>query len=58
MPLGGRWREIVNTDASVYGGSGVGNLGVVVADGPPAHGRKYSATLRLPPLGALWLTPA
>jgi 1,4-alpha-glucan branching enzyme len=58
LPVGGRWREIVNTDAAVYGGSGVGNLGVVVADGPPSHGRDHSASLRLPPLGALWLTPA
>jgi 1,4-alpha-glucan branching enzyme len=58
LPLPGRWREIVNTDAPVYGGSGVGNLGVVIADGPPSHGREHSAVLRLPPLGALWLTPA
>ncbi|MBN9191475.1 1,4-alpha-glucan branching protein GlgB [Microbacterium sp.] len=45
----GEWREILNTDAVAYGGSGVGNLGVVHAD---SNGR---ATMVLPPLGALWL---
>ncbi len=35
MPAPGRWREVLNTDASAYDGSGVGNLGAVVAQGPP-----------------------
>ncbi|MGN8247433.1 1,4-alpha-glucan branching protein GlgB [Cellulomonas soli] len=58
LPHAGRWREAMNTDAEAYGGSGVGNLGEVVADGPPHHGRPASVTLRVPPLGALILTPA
>ena len=49
LPEPGKWHEILNTDAKEFGGSGVGNLGVVPAD---ANGR---ATLVLPPLGALWL---
>jgi 1,4-alpha-glucan branching enzyme len=57
LPRPGRWREALNTDAENYGGSGVGNLGEVVADKTPWHGRPYSALLRLPPAGALWLTP-
>jgi 1,4-alpha-glucan branching enzyme len=54
----GRWDEILNTDAEVYGGSGVGNLGAVDAHEAPWHGRPASALLRLPPLGAIWLRPA
>ena len=57
LPRPGQWREVVNTDANVYGGSGVGNLGVVQAEDVPWHGLPASATLRVPPLGALWLSP-
>lgn len=57
LPLAGRWRELVNTDAEIYGGSGVGNLGAVTAADTPWHGRKASAVLQLPPSGVLWLTP-
>jgi 1,4-alpha-glucan branching enzyme len=57
LPAPGSWRELINTDATEYGGSGVGNLGTVRADGGPWQGQPASATLRLPPLGALWLTP-
>ncbi|WP_421121943.1 1,4-alpha-glucan branching protein GlgB [Aquihabitans daechungensis] len=57
MPLAGRWREVLNTDASVYDGSGVGNLGAVVAQGPPAHGQPTSARLTLPPLAVVWFEP-
>jgi 1,4-alpha-glucan branching enzyme len=56
LPLAGRWREVLNTDAGVYGGSGVGNLGGVEAVPKPWHGRPASATLTLPPLGVIWLT--
>jgi 1,4-alpha-glucan branching enzyme len=55
LPRGGTWREVVNTDADQYGGSGVGNLGAVEAGPAGWHGQPCSATLRLPPLGALWL---
>jgi 1,4-alpha-glucan branching enzyme len=58
LPTAGRWLELVNTDALVYGGSGVGNLGEVVSEPLPWHGRPASATVTLPPLGALWLRPA
>ncbi len=58
LPSTGRWREIINTDAEVYGGSGVGNWGAIEAtDQHPAHGLPASALLRVPPLGALWLAP-
>jgi 1,4-alpha-glucan branching enzyme len=58
LPAPGRWQEVINTDAAVYGGSGVGNLGSVEATSEPWHGRPASAALTLPPLGVLWLAPA
>jgi 1,4-alpha-glucan branching enzyme len=57
LPHAGRWREVLNTDAAIYGGSGVGNLGVVEAIDEPWHGRPASATITVPPLGVLWLAP-
>ena len=57
LPSVGRWREVVNTDSEVYGGSGVGNLGVVEVEAHPWHGRPASAVLQLPPAGVLWLAP-
>jgi 1,4-alpha-glucan branching enzyme len=57
LPSGGLWREVINTDAGIYGGSDVGNLGAVRADDVPHQGLPASAQLRLPPLGALWLAP-
>jgi 1,4-alpha-glucan branching enzyme len=57
LPHAGDWREVVNTDAHDYGGSGVGNLGRVTAYPDGWHGRPASATLRVPPLGTLWLAP-
>jgi 1,4-alpha-glucan branching enzyme len=57
LPHAGRWREVVNTDAYDYGGSGVGNLGSVEATGESCHGLPASALLRVPPLGAVWLAP-
>jgi 1,4-alpha-glucan branching enzyme len=55
LPFTGRWTEILNTDADLYGGSGVGNLGAVEAEQVPWNGLPASARLRVPPLGALWL---
>ncbi|MGO9168710.1 MAG: alpha amylase C-terminal domain-containing protein, partial [Candidatus Sulfotelmatobacter sp.] len=55
VPEGGYWREMLNSDALEYGGTGVGNLGGVHAEAEPAHGRPYSLKLTLPPLGALFL---
>jgi len=56
-PRGGHWRERLNSDAEYYGGSGIGNFGLVEASPLPAHGRNHSLTLRLPPLATLFLTP-
>jgi 1,4-alpha-glucan branching enzyme len=58
VPCGGRWRELLNSDAQIYGGSGVGNQGSVQAQAEPSHGRACSLLLTLPPLGALFLKPA
>ena len=55
VPAGGFWRELLNSDAKEYGGSGMGNLGGVQAEEVPAHGRPFSLKLTLPPLGALFL---
>ncbi len=57
LPRAGRWREVLNTDAVIYGGSGVGNLGGIEALPEPWHGKPASATITVPPLGVLWLTP-
>jgi 1,4-alpha-glucan branching enzyme len=57
LPLAGRWREVLNTDAASYGGSGTGNLGTVQAIPKPWHGRPASATIVLPPMSVLWLAP-
>jgi 1,4-alpha-glucan branching enzyme len=49
---------VLNTDATVYNGSGIGNMGAVKATDEPWHGRPASAELVLPPTSALWLEPA
>jgi 1,4-alpha-glucan branching enzyme len=51
----GVWRELLNTDAEEYGGSGMGNLGGKEATPVPFHGRPFSINLTLPPLAALYL---
>ncbi|WP_157413652.1 1,4-alpha-glucan branching protein GlgB [Agromyces allii] len=56
LPVTGRWREILNSDAAQWGGSGVGNLGGVDATATPWAGRPASAEFTLPPLGAVWFT--
>ena len=53
VPLGGRYREIVNTDAKWYGGSDVGNVGGVDATEAPWHNRPFSIEATLPPLGCV-----
>ena len=54
-PRAGVWRELLNTDAAEYGGSGHGNLGQVETAPVPSHGRPQSLNLTLPPLGGLFL---
>jgi 1,4-alpha-glucan branching enzyme len=53
VPAGGTWKELLNSDAAEYGGTGRGNLGAVEAEAKPAHGRSHSLRLTLPPLGVL-----
>ncbi|HZD53949.1 MAG TPA: 1,4-alpha-glucan branching protein GlgB, partial [Woeseiaceae bacterium] len=55
VPRPGFWREILNSDATIYGGSGQGNLGGVESSPVPAHGRFHSLNLNLPPLGVVVL---
>jgi 1,4-alpha-glucan branching enzyme len=55
LPFAGEWDEILNTDAEEFGGSGVGNYGVVTATGDEWNGRPASAELTLPPLAGLYL---
>ena len=58
LPQAGTWREVLNSDATVYNGTGIGNMGSVRATEEPWHGRPASAQLVLPPNSALWLEPA
>ena len=55
VPHGGFWREVLNSDAKEYGGSGSGNYGGREAEEVPSHGKPFSLQLMLPPLGALFL---
>lgn len=54
VPRGGFWRELLNSDAKEYGGSGQGNLGGVEAVPIPLHGRPRSLTVTVPPLGVVF----
>jgi 1,4-alpha-glucan branching enzyme len=54
VPREGVWREVLNTDASLYGGSGMGNFGSALAEPIPSHGLPASMTLTLPPLAVVW----
>jgi 1,4-alpha-glucan branching enzyme len=53
VPNRGFWKEVLNSDAAYYGGSGVGNSGGVESVPLPAHGRYHSLGITLPPLGAV-----
>jgi 1,4-alpha-glucan branching enzyme len=55
VPGGRSWREVLNSDARDYGGSGQGNLGRLETTPVPFHGRRHSLNLTLPPLGVLFL---
>ncbi len=58
VPEEGFYQEILNSDSELFGGSNVGNGGLVSSQAIPAHGRPFSVSLTLPPLGVLWLKPA
>jgi 1,4-alpha-glucan branching enzyme len=58
VPRRGRWRELLNGDAELYGGSGLGNLGGVESEPVPCHGFEQSVRLTLPPLAVVVLKPA
>jgi 1,4-alpha-glucan branching enzyme len=57
VPQPGYWREALNSDASAYGGSGLGNFGGKDTAPVAAHGRFHSLTLMLPPLSTIFLEP-
>lgn len=57
LPSGGAWEEVLNTDSDLYGGSGVGNLGEVQASATKHRDWKFSADVRVPPLGAVIFRP-
>lgn len=54
VPRKGLWKEILNSDAKLYGGSGQGNFGGLETVPIPMHGRNYSLTVNVPPLGAVF----
>lgn len=54
VPEGGLWREILNSDAQEYDGSGQGNFGAVGAETTSFHGRPYSVNITLPPLAIVY----
>lgn len=55
--FGGRWSEVINSDADTYAGSNYGNGGAVFTQDEPRHGQPVSLSLNLPPLGVLILRP-
>jgi len=58
VPHGGEYRELLNTDAAIYGGSNAGNGGAVRAEDFETHGQPHSLGLTLPPLATLIIAPA
>jgi 1,4-alpha-glucan branching enzyme len=57
VPLEGYWKEILNSDAPLYGGSGQGNFGGLSTVPLPIHGRPFSLNMTLPPLGIVIFRP-
>jgi 1,4-alpha-glucan branching enzyme len=57
LPRPGRWAEVLNSDASIYGGSNLGNLGGVMSEDYNCHNQSYSAQFTLPPLSVLVFRP-
>ena len=57
LPRPGKWREVLNSDAAIYGGSNTGNLGGVMSEDFKWHNQSCSAEITLPPLGVLAFQP-
>jgi 1,4-alpha-glucan branching enzyme len=57
VPQSGFWKEVLNSDAPLYGGSGQGNFGGVEAVPLPVHGQPFSLSMTLPPLGVVVYKP-
>jgi 1,4-alpha-glucan branching enzyme len=57
LPRPGKWREVLNSDAAIYGGRNVGNLGGVLADDYKCHRQPWSAQFTLPPLSIIAFQP-
>ena len=57
VPEAGVWHEVLNSDAAVFGGSGLGNLGAASSSAVPWNGRPHSISITLPPLAVLFLKP-
>lgn len=55
VPIGGYWRELLNSDSRIYGGGNYGNLGGIEASPVPAHGKYHSLSLTLPALSIILL---
>jgi len=55
VPFSGFYREALNTDAALYGGGNMGNLGGLQSESTPSHGEPFSISLTLPPLATLVL---
>jgi 1,4-alpha-glucan branching enzyme len=53
LPRAGKWREVLNSDAEIYGGSNKGNYGGVTAENNPCHNQQHSAEFYLPPLSVI-----
>src|SRR6266516_1098631 len=57
VPRPGRWAEVLNSDAAMYGGSNIGNLGGVMAEDVDCHNQSSSAEFTLPPISIIAFKP-
>ena len=58
LPRAGKWTEMLNSDAGIYGGSNLGNMGGVTAENHFLHNQPNSAEFFLPPLSVMAFQPA
>jgi 1,4-alpha-glucan branching enzyme len=57
LPCAGQWREVLNSDAGIYAGGNLGNLGGVTAENIPCHNQSHSAEFHLPPMSVVAFQP-